>query len=85
MLLPEAARAVAPRYGFRRWPAFVMLADGRYVGAIDGLRNWDEYLAEVAALLERAPARPPTIGIAGARRRSGAQPPQPERPELEER
>ena len=63
VLLPESARAVAPRYAFRRWPAFVILADGRCVGAVDGLRNWDEYLTEVAALLERAPARAPTIGI----------------------
>ena len=67
VIVPEIARAfaprLAPRYAFRRWPAFVMLADGHYVGAVDGLRNWDEYLSEVAVLLERAPARAPTIGI----------------------
>jgi len=63
VLLPEAARAMAVRYGFRRWPAFVMLADGKYVGAVDGLRNWDEYLAEVGRLLAAAPTRPPTLGI----------------------
>ena len=64
VLLPEAARAIAVRYGFRRWPALVILADGKYVGAVDGLRNWDEYLAEVGGLLEAAPTRPPTLGIA---------------------
>ena len=64
VLLPAAARAVAPRYGFRRWPALVMLRDGGYVGAIDGLRNWDDYLAETARLLEAPVARPPSIGIA---------------------
>jgi hydrogenase-1 operon protein HyaE len=64
VLLPDAAREVAVRYGFRRWPAFVILADGQYVGAVDGLRNWDEYLAEVSRLLDAAPTRPPTIGIA---------------------
>ena len=52
------------RYGFRRWPALVVLADGKYVGAIDGLRNWDEYLDEMARLLDAAPTRPPTVGIA---------------------
>jgi hydrogenase-1 operon protein HyaE len=36
VLLPEAARAIAPRYGFRRWPAVVLLRNGDYVGAIDG-------------------------------------------------
>ena len=64
VLLPVAARAAAPRYGFRRWPALVMLRDGGYVGAIDGLRNWDDYLAETARLLEAPVARPPSIGIA---------------------
>jgi hydrogenase-1 operon protein HyaE len=63
VLLPEAAREVAVHYGFRRWPAFVILADGKYVGAVDGLRNWDEYLAEVGRLLEATPTRPPTLGI----------------------
>jgi len=63
VLLPEAARAVQPRYGIRRWPALVMIRDGAYVGAIEGLRNWDEYTQEFARLLEAAPSRPPTIGI----------------------
>jgi hydrogenase-1 operon protein HyaE len=64
VVLPEAARALQPRYGFRRWPAFVMLADGHYVGAVDGLRDWSEYGALVADLLAAPPTRPPTIGIA---------------------
>ena len=63
VLLPEAARPLHARYGFRRWPAFVVLSSGKHVGAVDGLRNWDEYLREVAQLLEAAPTRPPTIGI----------------------
>jgi hydrogenase-1 operon protein HyaE len=28
VLLPEAARAIAPRYALRRWPALVVLRDG---------------------------------------------------------
>ena len=60
----DAAREIAVHYGFRRWPAFVILADGQYVGVVDGLRNWDEYLTEVSRLLDAAPTRPPTIGIA---------------------
>jgi hydrogenase-1 operon protein HyaE len=64
LLLQAPARALAPRYGFRRWPALVMLKDGRYVGAIDGLRDWRDYLDEIARLLEAAPTRPPTVGIA---------------------
>ena len=62
-LLPEDARVVAQRYGFRQWPALVMLADGKYVGVIDGLRNWDEYVADIERLLAAPPMRPPTLGI----------------------
>jgi len=63
VLLPEAARRLQPRYGFNRWPALVMLRDGQYVGVIDGLRNWDDYLQDLQALLSAQPSRPPTVGI----------------------
>ena len=66
VLLPESARAIAPRYAFRRWPALVMLADGRYVGAIDGLRNWDEYVNQIGELVVAPPTRPPSVGVAVA-------------------
>jgi hydrogenase-1 operon protein HyaE len=64
VLLPAAARAAASRYALRRWPALVLLKDGRYVGAIDGLRDWQDYLDELARLLEAEPTRPPGVGIA---------------------
>lgn len=64
VLLQKAARTVSTRYGFRRWPALVMLADGQYVGAIDGLRDWQEYLDELGRLLDAEPTRAPSIGIA---------------------
>jgi hydrogenase-1 operon protein HyaE len=64
LLLSEPARAIAVRYGFRRWPALVVLRDGRYVGAIDGLRDWNEYVVTLGELLQAEPSRPPSIGIA---------------------
>ncbi|MFO1414125.1 MAG: hydrogenase [Burkholderiales bacterium] len=64
VLLPKDARREAVRYGFRRWPALVVLTDGRYVGAIDGLRSWSEYIDELGALLAAEPTRPPSVGIA---------------------
>ncbi len=60
---PDVARNVAKRYGFARWPALVLLKDGEYVGAIDGLRNWDEYLEQMQQLLASDPTRPPSVGI----------------------
>ncbi len=64
VLLQAAARAIAPRYGLRRWPALVLLKDGRHVGAIEGLRDWQDYVGELQGLLEAQPSRPPSIGIA---------------------
>ena len=64
-LMPSSlARSVAPRYGFARWPAFVLLRDGRYLGAVDGLRDWDVYLRSLDTLLASEPERPPSVGIA---------------------
>jgi hydrogenase-1 operon protein HyaE len=63
VLLPEAARQFQVRYGFNRWPALVMLKDGRYVGAVDGLRDWEPYIEQLTALLTAAPTRPPSVGI----------------------
>jgi hydrogenase-1 operon protein HyaE len=63
LLLPAAARVLARRYGFPRWPAFVMLRDGKYLGAVDGIRDWDEYVTELDRLLAAQPTRPPTVGI----------------------
>lgn len=75
VLPPGPARAIARRYGFRRWPAVVMLKDGQYVGAIDGLRDWDDYLSDIAHLLAAGPTRPPSIGIAvNAEGRDGVAP-----------
>jgi hydrogenase-1 operon protein HyaE len=64
LLPPAAARALAPRYGLARWPAFVLLRDGQYLGAVDGIRDWDVYLAELQRLLAANPSRPPGVGIA---------------------
>lgn len=64
LLPPLASRAVAPRYGFTRWPAVVLLRDGQYLGAIDGIRDWDVYIAELGRLLAAEPSRPPSVGIA---------------------
>lgn len=64
VLMPVAARQFQVRYGFNRWPAIVLLKDGLYVGAIDGLHDWDVYLEQLGALLSAAPTRPPSVGIA---------------------
>jgi hydrogenase-1 operon protein HyaE len=64
VLLPGAARVIAPRYGVRLWPALVLLRDGEYVGAIEGIRDWNDYLGALQSLLAAPCVRPPSIGIA---------------------
>lgn len=64
VLLPAAANALQPRYGFRRWPALVLLRNGEYVGTIEGLREWQAYVDELKTLLAAPTRRTPSIGIA---------------------
>ena len=67
VLDPPSARALQPRFGFRRWPALALVRDGVFQGAIDGLRNWDDYIAELTVLLDAAaPAARPAIPIVAA-------------------
>lgn len=59
----EAEDTIAARYAAQRRPSLVFLRDGRYVGVIAGMLDWDDYLQRVAALLAAAPSRVPGVGI----------------------
>ena len=63
IISPEQARKEKARYGITRWPALVFVREGGYVGAIEGMRNWDEYTCEIAEMLERPIGRAPSVGI----------------------
>ncbi len=63
VLLAASAVTVARRFGFRRWPALVVTDGAGYVGAIDGLRDWTDYVDELARLMEAPVTRAPTVGI----------------------
>lgn len=54
-----SARQLAPRYGIVRFPVLLFLRSGGYVGAIEGLRDWDVYVREFAVMLARPVCRPP--------------------------
>ena len=60
---PEAAPSLMRRFGAVRAPAVVFLRDGRYLGGLNGIRDWGEYQAELARLLD-GPAQPKPIAIA---------------------
>ncbi len=64
---PVASKALAARYGVRRFPALVFLRGGgeqTYLDALEGLCDWDVYRQALAALADKTPARPPSVGIA---------------------
>lgn len=63
MLAPEAARPLAARYGLRLWPALLAVRGGAYLGAIEGLKDWGDYVRLIPELLSAEPSRPPSIGI----------------------
>lgn len=63
IVAPEAEREVHARFGCGRWPALVLLRGDAYVGSIERMRDWDDYLRELKQLLDTAPSRPPGIGI----------------------
>lgn len=64
VLRPEQARALLGRFGVNRLPALLFMRDGGYVGVIEGLRDWGEFVAECAEMLQKPVSRAPTIGIA---------------------
>lgn len=63
LLAPELARALAPRYGIRLWPALLGLRRGAYLGVIEGMKDWSVYAAQLPQLLAAPASRAPGIGI----------------------
>lgn len=70
VLPPPLANARASTYGVRRWPALVFVRGGEWLGNVEGLRDWSDYLAAVNALVEGEtrplPARVIPLAAAGA-------------------
>ena len=64
VLRPESAKLLQARFGLGRLPALIFLRDWSYGGAIEGLRDWSEFVTEFAAMLQKPVSRTPTIGIA---------------------
>lgn len=68
-IVPQAVEdAMARRWAVQRWPSLVFLRDGGWLGTVSGMKDWDEFVREVEALLAATPRpRPaPTIAIRAA-------------------
>lgn len=64
LLRPEQVGALPPRFGVKRLPALLFLRDNAYVGVIEGLREWGEFVGACRAMLQAPARRPPGIDIA---------------------
>ena len=71
---PELANARASAWAVRRWPALVFVRRGEWLGNVDGLRNWAEYVELATELLhgEGRPRPARVIPVASAAACSGA-------------
>lgn len=63
VIAAEAERELQRHYGFPTWPALVFLRDGGYLGAIDRIQNWSEYLQQIDELTRSETKRPPGFKI----------------------
>ncbi len=55
----ESERRIQSRYRFNRYPVLIFLRDGGYLGRIQKVLDWADYIAEINAILARAPHDPP--------------------------
>jgi hydrogenase-1 operon protein HyaE len=55
----EAERALQRRYRFNAYPTLVFLRRGRYLGAIQGVQDWIDYLQQIRGILTSEPSDPP--------------------------
>lgn len=56
-------RELQARFRFTGWPTLVFLRAGEYLGAITGIRGWQEYGQEIAKILAAEPSPPPSFEL----------------------
>jgi hydrogenase-1 operon protein HyaE len=62
-LTPAESAVAAPRWGVDKYPSVVVLRDGRYVGVIEGMQDWEPFCQELARLSQAEPRRAPSLRI----------------------
>jgi len=66
LLDPHLGRELAAQFGVRIWPSLVFLRDGNYLGALDRMRDWDDYAVQIPDILARSASTPPLAAAASA-------------------
>ncbi len=63
ILDPAQSALAAGRYGVGKLPALVVLRAGAYLGAIEGMRDWQPFVADLQALVAAAAQPIPVAGV----------------------
>lgn len=56
-------RELQARFRFTGWPSLVFLRNGEYLGAISGIKDWQEYRQEIERILAATPSEPPSFDL----------------------
>lgn len=56
-------RELQRRFRFNSFPSLVFLRYGEYLGVIQGVRDWTDYLSEISDILGREPSDPPPFRL----------------------
>lgn len=59
----EIERELQARFRFTSWPSMVLLRSGGYLGAITGIKNWQDYLSEITQILAAETSVPPGFDL----------------------
>jgi len=52
-------RDIQRRYRFNAFPALIFLRNGEYLGVIQRIQDWTDYLRDIPEILSREPSDPP--------------------------
>ncbi len=55
----DSERAIQTRFRFNRYPVLIFLRNGRYLGRIQKVLDWQDYIIEINAILASEPSDPP--------------------------
>ncbi len=55
----DSERDIQRRYRFNAFPALIFLRHGEYLGCIQRVQDWTDYLREIPDILAREPSDPP--------------------------
>ncbi len=59
----SAQRKLQGRYNFSEWPSLVFLREGKFLGVISRVQDWNDYILKINTLLTSEATAAPGIGV----------------------